>query len=551
MKDDIKKMRSKEFTEYMFRTSLFSMRNGLFATLYLFILFALLNMWFFPQQVEQRFFMRFGFIMPFIILSLVVLYFRAFWSRIELYLTIINVFVALAVFYVGINSGYDTPGYSYYFVWVMLVFMGTAAFYRIRYINFVGVSILLITAFILANVFNGALKADPFAFANRLFFVTAMASIGFFISWNIYELNRYNFIHQKALEKNYNDLLKEIRERNQMEKSLDTSQQQYLTILDTIPDSIFVIDRDMQIVMANAQILRINKMFGLETNVIGRKFYEVYPFLPEGTLKETAEVFTSGQLFLSTQHTELGGQKFITETRKIPMTKDNIVEQVMLIIRDVTREKSYEELKLRNAEQKELLLREIHHRVKNNLAIVISMLSLQSRSNPDPMLTGIIQDIELRIRSMALIHEHLYRSENLDRIPLADYLKSLSAVIASTFQQKNITFNSELETMDSDIEAALPVGLITNELLTNAFKYAFPAGRTGTITLRLRQLKDEQVELTITDDGIGLPEHFSFEEQSTLGMFMVRLLIEQLYGKLEIVNKAGTCFRITFSHKLI
>jgi PAS domain S-box-containing protein len=551
MKEDIKKMRSQEFTEYMFRTSLFSMRNGLFATLYLFILFALLNMWFFPQHVEQKFFMRFGIVMPFIILSLVVLYFRVFWDRIELFLTLINVFVAGAVFYIGINSGYDTPGYTYYFVWTMLVFMGTAAFYRIRYINFVGVSILLITAFVLANLFNGAIKADPFAFANHLFFVTAMASIGFFISWNIYQLNRYNFIHQKALEKNYNDLLKEIRERNQVEKTLDNSQQQYLTILDTIPDSIFVIDRDMQIVMANAQILRINKMYGLETKVVGRKFFEVYPFLPEETLKETAEVFKSGQLILSTQHTELGGQKFITETRKIPMMKDDIVEQVMLIIRDVTREKSYEELKLRNAEQKELLLREIHHRVKNNLAIVISMLSLQSRSNPDPMLTGIIQDIELRIRSMALIHEHLYRSENLDRIPLADYLKSLSAVIASTFQQKNITFHSELDTMDSDIEAALPVGLITNELLTNAFKYAFPDARTGSITLRLRQILDDQVELTIKDDGIGLPEHFSFEEQSTLGMFMVRLLIEQLYGKLEIINKQGTTFRITFSHKLI
>jgi PAS domain S-box-containing protein len=551
MEDEIKKKRSQEFTEYMFRTSIFSMRHGLFSTLWLFIIFALVNMWFFPEYIEQHFFIRFGIIVPFIGLSLAVLYIKAFWKNIEIYLIIINVLVSISVFLVGISSSREMPGYNYFFVWTMLVFMGAAAFYRIRFVNFIGVSILLLLSYILANVFNGMLRDDPFIFANNLFFVVAMAMIGYLVAWNIYQLNRHNFIHQKALEKNYNELLKEIRVRNEVEQNLDHSQQQYLSILNTIPDSIFIIDRDMRIVMVNSQIIGINKTYGLETDVIGKKFYDVYPFLPKETVREAEEVFKTGQLTLSTQHSELGGQRHITETRKIPMMKDNQVDQIMLIIRDVTREKSYEELKLRNAEQKELLLREIHHRVKNNLAIVISMLSLQSRSNPDPMLTGIIQDIELRIRSMALIHEHLYRSENLDRIPLADYLKSLSAVIASTFQRKNINFESHLEKMDSDIEAALPIGLITNELLTNAFKYAFPNESGGNIVLGLRQLNAEQVELTIRDDGIGLPDQFSFEEQSTLGMFMVRLLIEQLYGKLEILNDKGTTFRITFSHKLI
>ena len=551
MIDEIKKKRSKEFTEYMFRTSLFSMRHGLLSTLLLFVLFALLNLWLFPEYIEQHFFIRFGIIIPFICLSLAVLYFKVFWKHIESYLILINVLVALAVFVVGVYSSHDIPGYSYFFAWTMLVFMGTVAFYRIRYLNFIGVSILLLLSYILANLFNGAIREHPFIFANNFFFVIAMSTVGYLIAWNIYQLNKHNFIHQKALEKNYNELLKEIRVRNEVEQTLDHSQQQYLTILNTIPDSIFIIDKEMRIVMVNAQILQINMSLGLETDVIGRRFIDVYPFLPKETVTEAEQVFKTGQQMLSTQHSEIGGQKYITETRKIPMMKDNHVEQVMLIIRDVTREKSYEELKLRNAEQKELLLREIHHRVKNNLAIVISMLSLQSRSNPDPMLTGIIQDIELRIRSMALIHEHLYRSENLDRIPLADYLKSLSAVIASTFQRKNINFDSHMDIIDSDIEAALPIGLITNELLTNAFKYAFPGQSGGNIKLELKQLNDDRVELTIQDDGVGLPEHFSFEEQSTLGMFMVRLLVEQLYGRLEIINGQGTTFRITFSHKLI
>jgi len=429
--------------------------------------------------------------------------------------------------------------------------MGTAAFYRIRFTKFLIVGLTLLTAYALSNVVNGFYAADPFTFVNNLFFVIAISSIGYFVAWNIYQLNRNNFIHQKALEKNYNELLGEMRVRTEAEINLDHSQQQYMNMLDTIPDSILVLNREMRIQAANAQAKRINHHLGLPTDMIGKKMEKVYPFLSPETIGETERVFTEGQVMLTTQHANLGGKLYITETRKVPIVKDDRVDQVMLIIRDVTREKEYEDMKLRNAEQKELLLREIHHRVKNNLAIVISMLSLQARSNPDPMLTGIIQDIELRIRSMALIHEHLYRSEYLDRIPLAEYLKSLSAVISSTFQRPNIKFHNDLETMDSNIEAALPVGLIANELLTNAFKYAFPDGAGGNIKLGLRQLEGERIEMTVTDDGIRLPKHFSVEEQPTLGMFMVRLLVEQLYGKLEIDTAKGTTFRIIFNQKLI
>ena len=551
MEPDKKRKRDREFTEYMIRTSLFSMKHGLFVTFWLFLVFAVLNLFFFPGNLEQEFFMRFGIIMPFILLSLMVLYFKIFWKRLETYLTVINLMVAISVLLIGVFADFNEPGYVYFVNWTMLVIMGTAAFYRIRFTSFLVVSMTLLVSYALSNIINGFYAEHSFAFVNNLFFVIAMASIGYFVSWNMYQLNRNNFIHQKALEKNYNELLSEIRVRSEAEKNLDHSQQQYMNMIDTIPDSILVLNREMRIQMANAQAKRINHHLGLPTDMIGKKMDKIYPFLAAETIQETERVFTDGQVVLTTQHADLGGKKYITETRKVPIMKDGSIEQVMLIIRDVTREKEYDVLKLRNAEQMELLLREIHHRVKNNLAIVISMLSLQARSNPDPMLTGIIQDIELRIRSMALIHEHLYRSENLDRIPLAEYLKSLSAVIASTFQRPNIKFQQELETMDSNIEAALPVGLIANELLTNAFKYAFPGGTGGNITLGLRQLEGERIEMTVIDNGIGLPEHFSVDEQPTMGMFMVRLLIEQLYGKLEIDTSVGTTFRITFNQKLI
>jgi PAS domain S-box-containing protein len=542
---------TREFRDYMIRSSMPSMRYGLIVTLCLFILFAGFNQIVYPGSPEQRYFLRFGVILPFIVISLVFLYVKRFQQSLEYLLFGVNLAVAVSIFFVGAFANFTVKGYSYYFTWTMLVFVGSAAFYRIRFRYFLIVGSLILLSYILATILNVSFRTDPEAFTNNLFFVISLATACFFVAWNIFDLNRQNFSHQKAIEKNYVELMNGIRDRDKAEKNLQESEDEYLVTLNSIPDSIFVIDKNLDMVFANGQMMQHNKRLGLEMDVIGKKFYAVYPFLSEETVKETKEVFTTGKPMLTTQRLKVAGQEWITETRKIPILKDEKVDKVMAIIRDVTKEKQYEELKYKNAEQKELLLREIHHRVKNNLAIVISMLSLQARSNPDPTLTGIIQDIELRIRSMALIHEHLYRSETLDRIPLADYLKSLSAVIASTFQRANVEFVSEMESIDANIEAALPVGLIVNELLTNAFKYAFPEGNKGTITLGLKQLGDDKVELRISDSGIGLPDGFSLEEQPTLGMFMVRLLIEQIYGKLDLSNKNGTTFTITFSHNLI
>jgi two-component sensor histidine kinase len=196
------------------------------------------------------------------------------------------------------------------------------------------------------------------------------------------------------------------------------------------------------------------------------------------------------------------------------------------------------------SQQKVIMMKEIHHRVKNNLAIVISMLSLQARNNPNPELGKIIRDIEMRIRSMALIHEHLYRSENLDRIPLDQYLRSLSTIILGTFSHPGIELDLELDAVNVSLETALPIGLITNELITNAVKYAFPDVQQGNIRIDLKRRDSHLVELLIADNGIGLPKHFDFQKASSLGMFITRLLIEQLNAQIQIGNGKGASFRI-------
>ena len=237
--------------------------------------------------------------------------------------------------------------------------------------------------------------------------------------------------------------------------------------------------------------------------------------------------------------------------RKVPIYKDHEVIQVMTILRDRSKEKEVEELKHKNAEQKEIMLREIHHRVKNNLAIVISLLNLQLRNNSDPELIRIIRDIEMRIRSMALIHEHLYRSENLDRIPLASYLHSLATIITGTFSGHRINIVTSLDPTDVSIETALPLGLIANELLTNAFKYAFPQHNDGEIQVHLHKESSDDFRLTIRDNGVGLPASFSMDSEKSLGMFIVKLLVEQLDGEIAISRLNGTAFTIRFRNLLV
>ena len=211
----------------------------------------------------------------------------------------------------------------------------------------------------------------------------------------------------------------------------------------------------------------------------------------------------------------------------------------MIVARDRSKEKEVESLKLRNAEQKEIMLKEIHHRVKNNLAIVISLLGMQGKKNPDVNFTRIMRDIELRIRSMALIHEHLYRSDSLDKIQLSAYIHSLVSMVSGTFRGNNIEVEMNPDDIQADIETALPLGLITNELLTNSYKYAYPDNGSGMISIILAKADLSGINLTISDDGVGLPTGFDLENQDTLGMFIIKLLVEQLDGTINFTAGGG------------
>lgn len=536
----------KEFEEFFMISSLPAMRIGLFLTLAMFSCFALFNIFFFPGSPEQLYYNRFWIISPIMILSVVVTYIKPLHKWLHVIYIILNLLICLAVCYVGLFSNFSEKGSEYYFAWVMLVVIGFFVFYKMPFSSVVVIGLIQIAAFSVANILNLNFQQRPFFYFNNLFFVIAIYSIGFMMAYMFRSLNWKNFLHQKALSKNNLQLLGEINERKQAVEAFQRSEIQYHNTLDSIPDWIYVVDRQFRIVIINSAMKESHISHDMAVEVVGKLITEVYPFMTEVTIGELQHVFDHGAMLVTEQKMPLMNREIHAEIRRVPIYKDHEVIQVMTILRDRSKEKEVEELKQKNAEQKEIMLREIHHRVKNNLAIVISLLNLQLRNNTDPELRRIIRDIELRIRSMALIHEHLYRSENLAHIPLAAYLHSLATIITGTFSGHRVNLVTMLDPTDVSIETALPLGLIANELLTNAFKYAFPNNREGEIQVNLRKDEEDTFALMIGDNGIGLPASFSLDSEKSLGMFIVRLLVEQLDGKIEISRLNGTTFTVRF-----
>ncbi len=197
--------------------------------------------------------------------------------------------------------------------------------------------------------------------------------------------------------------------------------------------------------------------------------------------------------------------------------------------------------------EKEVMLQEIHHRVKNNLQVVSSLLNLQSRDNADPGLRAAFAESQQRIRSMALIHEMLYQSENLAEIDFGNYLRALVPVLLRSYNMKDgqVTHHIEADVIALRPQTAVPMGLIVNELVTNSLKHGFRDGRGGRISILCRR-RGHEVELTVSDDGVGLPPDFTTEKTTSLGLRLVGMMKSQLDGRFEARNDNGAKFVFTF-----
>jgi PAS domain S-box-containing protein len=199
--------------------------------------------------------------------------------------------------------------------------------------------------------------------------------------------------------------------------------------------------------------------------------------------------------------------------------------------------------------EKEVLLREIHHRVKNNLQIISSLLNLQARHVHNPQTVEAFQESQQRVRSMALVHEKLYQSQDLASIDLAEYIRSLAQYLSRAYglDQHRVSIEVIAKDVFLDINTAIPCGLIVNELISNSLKYAFPDGRSGQVAVTVNSGGDRQLTLTVTDDGVGFPEDLDLGNTQSLGLQLVDTLVTQLDGTIALDRDSGTTFRVTFA----
>ena len=224
---------------------------------------------------------------------------------------------------------------------------------------------------------------------------------------------------------------------------------------------------------------------------------------------------------------------------------------------DITDRKQAEQQIQASLREKEIMLQEIHHRVKNNLQIISSLLDLQSTSIQDPRIVQALQNSQARIRSMALVHERLYRSPDLTRIDAAVYVRSLASYLFMAYANDigDVVPNVQIDDISLAIDTAIPCGLIINELISNGLKYAFPPdrdwpqGERGEIRIEMRQAESElgqQIHILVSDNGVGLPPDLDWQNPSSLGLQLVHMLTQQLDGILELDQSSGTSFRLSF-----
>jgi PAS domain S-box-containing protein len=256
-------------------------------------------------------------------------------------------------------------------------------------------------------------------------------------------------------------------------------------------------------------------------------------------MASTGQVIDASELVL--RHKD-GSPVVVFSSHALVQVPDRAVELFCLDI-DIAERKRADAALLGSLREKESLLKEVHHRVKNNLQIISSLLRLQFGQIDNPVAQAALQDTQNRVRSMAMIHEHLYQSNNLAAVDLAAYLRSLCQYLVQALMVKPgaVRLHLDLAPVHLDIDQAIPCGLLVNELVSNALKHAFPEGCGGEVRVELHALADGPGWcLRVADNGVGLPPDFDLNQLTSLGLKLVTDLTRQLGGQLEIGAGPGT-----------
>jgi PAS domain S-box-containing protein len=319
------------------------------------------------------------------------------------------------------------------------------------------------------------------------------------------------------------------------EIALRESAMKYRTLYKETPAMMHSIDRDGRLVSVSNTWLA--KLGYTADEVIGRRSVE---FLTPASA-EYAKVIVLPAFFKNGETIDV----LLSATAE--RVGNHIVRSLAILV-DVTEKKHADAALRATVVEKEVLLKELHHRVKNNLQIISSLLSLQSQRVDDATARELFKESQTRVRAMALVHENLYRSQNVAKVDVVQLLRALTANVLRLFgaEAGRIALDLAIDDVDLEVETAIPCALLVNELLSNALKHAFSDGRKGSIRVVLKRLPDECVALSVADDGIGMPIAIDVDRADSLGLDIIKTLSGQLHGALHVVRDPGTRVELVF-----
>ena len=343
----------------------------------------------------------------------------------------------------------------------------------------------------------------------------------------------------------------DITERKQAEQAQRESERRFQAIFDQTFQFVGLLKPDGTLLEANQTILDFG---GIElADIVNRPFWEARWWtisdVTQTQLQNAIAQAATGE-FVRYEVEVLGaGETVATIDFSLKPLRDETGAVSLLLSegRDISDRQRLEQIEASLA-AKEVLLQEVHHRVKNNLQIISSLLSIQSKQIQDPATLEVFTESQNRVKSMALVHEKLYQSDDLAKVDFADYIHSLSAAIfrSYNFKSKTLALKLEVSPVFLNVDTAIPCGLILNELLSNSLKHGFPDNALGEILIRLDANENESFSLSVQDNGVGFPQTIDIKKSKSIGLQLISGLTKQLHGTLEMSSDQGTLCKVTF-----